>query len=66
MKFSQNRIYAFFLGIITSITGWLGLMLMIQDTKKLKIEKDQCIGLGFAIVTYILWWFKFSYTVEAK
>ena len=66
MKFSQNRIYAFFLVIITSITGWLGLMLMPQDTKKLKIEKDQCIGLGFAIVTYILWWLKFSYTVEAK
>lgn len=66
MKFTQNRIYAFFLGIITSITGWLGLMLMTQDTKKLKIEKDQCIGLGFAIVTYILWWLKFSYTVEAK
>ena len=66
MKFSQNRIYAFFLGIITSITGWLGLMLMTQDNKKLKIEKDQCIGLGFAIVTYILWWLKFSYTVESK
>ena len=66
MKITQNRIYAFFLGIITSITGWLGLMLMTQDTKKLKIEKDQCIGLGFAIVTYILWWFKFSYTVETK
>jgi len=66
MKFSQNRIYAFFLGIFTAITGWLGLMLMTQGDQKLKIEKNQCIGLGFAIATYILWWLKFCYTVESK
>jgi len=73
MKITQNRKYAFFIGIVVTIGGWFGLLLMTQDkdiniTKDIArtITKDQYIGLGFAIVSYILWWFKFCYTVEAK
>lgn len=63
MIVTHNRKYAFFIGIMMAIGGWYALMLMTQPNE-IKITRDQYIGLGFAIITYILWWLKFCYTVK--
>jgi len=73
MIITQNRKYAFFIGIIVTIGGWFGLLLMtkgkdinLSDGITSGITSDHYKGLGFAIVSYILWWFKFCYMVESK
>ena len=69
MKITQNRKYAFCIGIFITVLGWFGLILMTHD-KEIKIardiSRDQYIGLGFAIISYVLWWFKYCYTVETR
>ena len=64
MIVTKNRKYAFCIGIVTTIGGWYSLILMTQTN--VKIKRRHYIGLGLAIVTYILWWGKFSYTVESN
>ncbi len=64
MIVTKNRKYAFCIGIISTIGGWFSLILMTQDN--VKIKRRHYIGLGLAIVAYILWWAKFCYTVESN
>jgi len=63
MIITQNRKYAFYLGLIASIFSWYALLLMTQ-TNKIVITRNQYIGLGFAVGAYTLWWIKFCYTVK--
>ena len=63
MKITQNRKYAFYIGIVAATCSWYALMLMTQ-TEAIVITDSQYIGLGFAILAYILWWIKFCYTVK--
>ena len=65
MIITENRKNAFYLGLIASIVSWYTLLLMTH-TEKLVITRNQYIGLGFAIVTYILWWLNFCYSVKVK
>ena len=63
MIITQNRKYAFYLGLIASIFSWYALLLMTQ-TNKIVITRNQYIGLGFAVGAYTLWWIKLCYTVK--
>jgi hypothetical protein len=63
MIITQNRKFAFYLGLIASIFSWYTLLLMTQ-TKNIVITQNQYIGLGFAIAAYTLWWIKICYTLE--
>ena len=63
MIITPNREYAFYLGLIASILSWYTLLLMTQ-TKKIVVTRNQYIGLGFAIGAYTLWWIKVCYTVK--
>ena len=62
MKYTNNQIMALFLGIFIAICGWYQLILLTQ--KNINIKKTHYIGLCFAILIYIMWWFKFVYTVN--
>ena len=64
MIVTQNRIKAFYIGITTTIGSWYALILMTHPQKKIKISENQYIGLGIAIVGYILWWLKFCFVME--
>jgi len=64
MILTQNRIYAFYLGMITTVLGWYSLLLMTQ--KKIKIKRRHYIGLGIAFLSYTLWWFKYCYIIESN
>ena len=63
MIITQNRKYAFYLGLIATLCSWYALILMTQ-TEIIVITKNQYIGLVFAIGAYTLWWVKFCYTVK--
>ena len=63
MIITPNRKYAFYLGLIASIFSWYALLLMTQ-TKKIVVTRNQYIGLGFAMGAYTLWWVKYCYTVK--
>ena len=63
MIITKNRQLAFCIGILSTIGGWFALILLTQD--KVKIKRRQYIGLLLAIIGYILWFFKFCYTVES-
>ena len=64
MKYTRNQIYALFFGIFIAICGWYQLLLLTQEN--INIKSRHCIGLFFAILIYILWWFKFVYTVDTS
>ena len=64
MIITKNRKLALCIGIISTVGGWYSLILLTQD--KVKIRQRQHIGLLLAIITYILWWAKFCYTVESN
>lgn len=63
MIITQNRKYAFCIGIAAATCSWYALILMTQE-KAIVITHNQYIGLGLAILAYILWWIKFCYTVK--
>ena len=63
MIITQNRKYAFYIGIIAATCSWYALILMTQKNTRV-ITKNQYIGLGLAIGAYTLWWMKFCYTVK--
>ena len=63
MIITQNRKYAFYIGIFAATCSWYALILMTQE-KVIVITHNQYIGLGLAILAYILWWIKFCYTVK--
>ena len=63
MIITKNRQLAFCIGILSTIGGWFALILLTQD--KVKIKRRQYIGLLLAIIGYVLWFFRFCYTVES-
>ena len=63
MILTKNRRMAFFIGILSTLGGWYSLILLTQE--KVKIKRRHYIGLLLAIIGYILWFFKFCYTVES-
>ena len=63
MIITQNRKYAFYIGIIAATCSWYALILMTQTNVPV-ITDNQYIGLGLAIMAYSLWWIKFCYTVK--
>ena len=64
MIYTYNRKKAYFVMLISTILSWYGILLMTQ--KEVKIKKRHCIALGFALIGYTLWWFKFIYLVKSN
>ena len=60
---TQNRKLAFCIGFISTIGGWYSLLLLTQT--RIMIEERHIIGLVLALMGYILWFFKFSYTIKS-
>ena len=64
MKFTDNQLRAVCLGMLLTIGGWYELLLLTQ--KDINIKHNHYIGLCFALLIQILWWFKFIYTTDIK
>ena len=62
---TDNRRLSFIIGVCTTIAGWYSLILLTQRGE-LNIKSRQYKGLGLALLGYVVWFFKFSYVVEAK
>ena len=65
MEITQNRISAFYMGILMTIGGWYALILMTHPQRNIQITRNKYIGLVFGIIAYILWWLKFIFIVDA-
>ena len=65
MAITQNRIDAFYIGILMTIGSWYALILMTHPQKNIKITRNKYIGLVLGIIAYILWWLKFIFIVDA-
>ena len=61
--FNENRKIAFMLGLISTVIWWYTLILLTQ--KNVTLENRHFIGLILALTGFILWFFKFSYTVKS-
>lgn len=59
---TRNRYKGFILGVVATIMFWYSLILFTQTN--IKIKTRQYIGLGFAILGFIVGFLKFSFTVE--
>jgi len=64
MIITNNRKVAFSLGLLSTIIWWYTIILLTQT--KVKIERRHYIGLCLGIAGFVLWFFKFSYTVESR
>ena len=63
--FSKNRIIALILLLICSILSWFSLILLTNPIKeKIKVDKMEYIGLGFAIFIGILTWIYKCLTIK--
>ena len=62
--FNKNRKIAFVLGIFSTIIWWYTLILLTQTS--VILEKRHFFGLVLALMGFILWFFKFSYTVKSN
>ena len=62
--FSRNRMIGFCIGIVSTILWWYTLILLTQT--KITLQFRHFIGLLLAILGFILWFFKFSYTVKSN
>ena len=62
--FHNNRISALFLGLLVTMSWWYLMLMMTQ--KKVVIKKRHYIALGFALLAYCIWFFKFSYLVKSN
>lgn len=59
---TTNQRWAFLLGVASAFVYWFHLMLLTQ--KKIRIDGEQMIGLGFAILIAILSWLRFVFVTS--